>query len=247
MFLPKAGKTAPRTFSAPARPDDRRWPRLKIPVKDVNGDRPPICLRPVPRFAPRFASVWAVSRSSMGRAHFDLRDGICPTCARHGRIRLRPRDQGRRASRKRRAIKKPASLKMRVFQRSRHYLEKITWKITWKNSWCRRRDSNSHSFRHYPLKIACLPISPRRLTFARKAMLSWKVEHSITQLALRVNSSRHVGQLPPLPAHHPCQRNKPLQAAPRLASICHVGRQYWRRRAHTRDHPPGNSPPRIFI
>ena len=29
--------------------------------------------------------------------------------------------------------------------------------------WCRRRDSNSHSFRHYPLKIACLPISPRRL------------------------------------------------------------------------------------
>src|SRR5574343_334637 len=30
-------------------------------------------------------------------------------------------------------------------------------------TWCRRRDSNSHSFRHYPLKIACLPISPRRL------------------------------------------------------------------------------------
>lgn len=29
--------------------------------------------------------------------------------------------------------------------------------------WCRRRDSNSHSFRHYPLKIACLPIPPRRL------------------------------------------------------------------------------------
>src|SRR5215213_9599436 len=28
--------------------------------------------------------------------------------------------------------------------------------------WCRRRDSNSHSFCHYPLKIACLPISPRR-------------------------------------------------------------------------------------
>jgi hypothetical protein len=28
--------------------------------------------------------------------------------------------------------------------------------------WCRRRDSNSHSLRHYPLKIACLPISPRR-------------------------------------------------------------------------------------
>ncbi len=31
--------------------------------------------------------------------------------------------------------------------------------------WCRRRDSNSHSFRHYHLKIACLPISPRRLHF----------------------------------------------------------------------------------
>jgi hypothetical protein len=29
--------------------------------------------------------------------------------------------------------------------------------------WCRGRDSNSHSFRHYPLKIACLPISPPRL------------------------------------------------------------------------------------
>src|ERR1700761_7294761 len=32
----------------------------------------------------------------------------------------------------------------------------------WRWIWCRRRDSNSHSFRHYPLKIACLPISPRR-------------------------------------------------------------------------------------
>ena len=29
--------------------------------------------------------------------------------------------------------------------------------------WCGRRDSNSHTFRHYPLKIACLPISPRPL------------------------------------------------------------------------------------
>ena len=34
-----------------------------------------------------------------------------------------------------------------------------------KTLWCRRRDSNSHSFRHYHLKIACLPISPRRLLF----------------------------------------------------------------------------------
>ena len=28
--------------------------------------------------------------------------------------------------------------------------------------WCRRGDSNSHGFRHRPLKTACLPISPRR-------------------------------------------------------------------------------------
>src|SRR5512138_1544666 len=28
--------------------------------------------------------------------------------------------------------------------------------------WCRRGDSNSHGFRHCPLKTACLPISPRR-------------------------------------------------------------------------------------
>ena len=33
----------------------------------------------------------------------------------------------------------------------------------WLVIWCRRRDSNSQSFRHYHLKIACLPISPRRL------------------------------------------------------------------------------------
>ena len=29
--------------------------------------------------------------------------------------------------------------------------------------WCRRPDSNRDGLRHYPLKIACLPISPRRL------------------------------------------------------------------------------------
>lgn len=28
--------------------------------------------------------------------------------------------------------------------------------------WCRWRDSNSHSFRHRPLKTACLPIPPHR-------------------------------------------------------------------------------------
>ena len=28
--------------------------------------------------------------------------------------------------------------------------------------WCLGRDSNSHGLRHYPLKIACLPISPPR-------------------------------------------------------------------------------------
>jgi hypothetical protein len=27
--------------------------------------------------------------------------------------------------------------------------------------WCPRRDSNSHDFRHYHLKVACLPIPPR--------------------------------------------------------------------------------------
>src|SRR5690606_32072274 len=26
--------------------------------------------------------------------------------------------------------------------------------------WCPGRDSNPHSFRHYPLKIACLPVPP---------------------------------------------------------------------------------------
>ena len=29
--------------------------------------------------------------------------------------------------------------------------------------WCRRPDSNRHGLRHYPLKIACLPIPPLRL------------------------------------------------------------------------------------
>lgn len=42
----------------------------------------------------------------------------------------------------------------------------IKFKKTETNSafkfWCRRRESNSHSFRHYHLKIACLPIPPRR-------------------------------------------------------------------------------------
>ena len=32
------------------------------------------------------------------------------------------------------------------------------------SDWCRRRDSNSHGFRHRPLKTACLPIPPRRQT-----------------------------------------------------------------------------------
>src|SRR5690554_1880281 len=30
------------------------------------------------------------------------------------------------------------------------------------SNWCRRPESNRHTLRHYPLKIACLPISPRR-------------------------------------------------------------------------------------
>ena len=40
--------------------------------------------------------------------------------------------------------------------------------------WCRGRDSNPHSYCHYPLKIACLPVPPPRrrrelLTFFRAA------------------------------------------------------------------------------
>src|SRR6185503_10192293 len=31
--------------------------------------------------------------------------------------------------------------------------------------WCPRSDSNRHSLRHYPLKIACLPIPPRGQSF----------------------------------------------------------------------------------
>ena len=31
--------------------------------------------------------------------------------------------------------------------------------------WCRRRDSNPHAVKHYPLKIACLPVSPLRLFY----------------------------------------------------------------------------------
>lgn len=27
--------------------------------------------------------------------------------------------------------------------------------------WCERRDLNPHAVKHYPLKIACLPIPPR--------------------------------------------------------------------------------------
>src|SRR5581483_5244531 len=38
--------------------------------------------------------------------------------------------------------------------------------------WCRRRDSNSHGFRHRPLKTACLPISPRRHCIEAEACLS---------------------------------------------------------------------------
>ena len=29
-------------------------------------------------------------------------------------------------------------------------------------NWCRRRDSNSHDLSHNHLKVACLPIPPRR-------------------------------------------------------------------------------------
>ncbi len=33
--------------------------------------------------------------------------------------------------------------------------------------WCDRRDLNSYTLRHYPLKIACLPIPPRSHKFLK--------------------------------------------------------------------------------
>ena len=38
-------------------------------------------------------------------------------------------------------------------------------------NWCRGRDSNPHSYCHYPLKIACLPVPPprRQKEFIREA------------------------------------------------------------------------------
>lgn len=101
-----------------------------------------------------------------------------------------------------------------------------------RNSWCRRRDSNSHSFRHYPLKIACLPISPRRLLRKSSAFLESRTfYHAIA-------ASRQF--VPARPSPRRCRTgpsrsgNKPLQARRPLASICHVARQYWHPHAHTR-------------
>ena len=37
--------------------------------------------------------------------------------------------------------------------------------------WCRRPDSNRDSFRYYPLKIACLPIPPRRRFYPNSSLL----------------------------------------------------------------------------
>ena len=47
--------------------------------------------------------------------------------------------------------------------------------------WCRRRDSNSHSLSHYPLKIACLPISPRR--HLAKPFNSTALHKGLTQIS----------------------------------------------------------------
>ena len=60
-------------------------------------------------------------------------------------------------------------------------------------NWCRRRDSNSHSFRHYPLKIACLPISPRRHVCNLTAHRSWNPDPTacrVTTVKHRFTSSR---------------------------------------------------------
>ncbi len=65
--------------------------------------------------------------------------------------------------------------------------------------WCRRRDSNSHSSRHYPLKIACLPIPPRRLyhtkLFCRAAnLLVCNLRHSKERYS-SMNFARHFNHL----------------------------------------------------
>jgi hypothetical protein len=56
-------------------------------------------------------------------------------------------------------------------------------------TWCRRRDSNSHSFRHYPLKIACLPIPPRRHSphILLRLGLLFNLQTSLRQLILLGN------------------------------------------------------------
>lgn len=72
-----------------------------------------------------------------------------------------------RSARCARPIKKPRSVALSRFL----FYARNT--VDENRIWCRRRDSNSHSFRHYPLKIACLPISPRRhFGTARGAILA---------------------------------------------------------------------------
>lgn len=92
------------------------------------------------------------------------------------------------------------------------------------NSWCRRRDSNSHSFRHYPLKIACLPISPRRLNQARKACFPGKSNILSRNLKIRgvrgiLSFQRH----PSVPRRHADRgagRGQPFPPASQL--ICRL-------------------------
>lgn len=76
-------------------------------------------------------------------------------------------------------------LKTRI---ERHILvKKPAWyHPCWPMFWCRRRDSNSYSLRHYPLKIACLPISPRR----HKAVILLRF-HAVVNPVLRQNKKKH--------------------------------------------------------
>ena len=108
--------------------------------------------------------------------------------------------------------------------------------IVW---WCRRRDSNSHSFRHYPLKIACLPISPRRpicLLLHSAPALQKTARHSASIKAscnCNRNSARGNGLLPIfiLGQAHPCPTQK-RRVTPCAQSLA-------RRRRVTGDHGSG--------
>ena len=66
------------------------------------------------------------------------------------------------------------------------------------SGWCRRPDSNRHGLRHYPLKIACLPIPPLRLklfSFARRLCLVGRAVDGSCCLSSRRFRSAFCGRL----------------------------------------------------